>query len=410
MLDSFFKIHDYLVSHSEAPIRRLLMDEIDWNDRLIAIKGGRGVGKTDFLLARAKDIERQFSEAEADKYPKRSKKKASAVRPCLYVNFNNFYFTDHTLFDFAGAFVKAGGQYLLLDQMFKYPNWSKELRQCYNRYKNLHIIFTASPVMRLIEDNRDLSDIVKMYNLRGFSFREFLNLKTGLHLQPIPLETIIHSHASISREICETINPLNYFEAYLHHGYYPSFLENKSFEETLLKTMNMMLEVDVLLIKQIEVANLVKLRKLLYVMLNEAPATLNISNISAAINTSRATTMNYIKYLQDARLLNLLYMEGRTFPMKPSRVYIQNTNIAQTITTRELTPQDIYETYFYNAITSRHTINATERNAMFIVDGKHYFDVYAERQTADSIRPCAIGTLDIGKGNFIPLWLLGFLY
>jgi len=411
MLEAFYRIHDFLVAHSHTPIRRMLMDEINWEDRLIAIKGARGVGKTDFLLARAREIEQQA--AEGTLFPptaKRRRKDASMGRICLYVNLNNFYFTEHSLLEFAGMFAKSGGRYLLLDQAFKYPNWSKELRKCHDKYKELHIVFSASPVMRLIEDNRDLGGIVKMYNLRGFSFREYLNLRTGKHFRPFTLEQILKNHVSFSQDICARVNPLDYFRDYLHHGYYPSFLEDTNFEEQLLKTMNMILEIDVLLIKQIEVSNLAKLRKMLHQMLKDTPCALNISSLSDVIDTSRATTMNYIKYLQDARLLNLLYMEDKSFPMKPSRVYMQNTNLAYMISTREPSDQDIYETYFYNALHGGHKVNATERSAMFVVDKRFYFDVLENLPTRDSIRPCAVGNLTVGRGNFIPLWLLGFLY
>ena len=411
MLDAFYQIHDFLVEHANMPIRRLLMDEIDWSHRLIAIRGGRGVGKTDFLLTRAKEIEEKIKNAPVPILSTRKRAKAEEPsRPCLYVNLNNFYFTEHTLIEFVTMFVKSGGRYLLLDQVFKYPNWSKELRRCHDKFKELSIIFAASPVMSLEEDNRDLSGIISVYNLRGFSFREYLNLRTGMRLKPYTLGDILHSHASIALEICEHIHPLNYFKDYLRQGYYPSFLENKNFDEDLLKTMNAILEVDVLLIKQIEVSSLPKLRLMLNIMLNETPCPLNVSSLSEQIETSRATTMNYIKYLKDARMLNLLYMEGKAFPMKPSKVYMQNTNLAYMTSTRDIKTQDIYETYFYNALHVNHKVNATERNAMFIIDGKYYFDVLEHQPQRDHIRPCAIGDIECGRGNFIPLWMLGLLY
>ena len=412
MLDAFFRIHDFLVDHAAMPIRRLLMDEIDWNDRLIAIKGGRGVGKTDFLLSRAKEIEKEWKERPVEEplSKRRPRKQPSEVRPCLYVNLNDFYFTEHTLVDLAGSFVRVGGQYLFLDQLFKYPNWSKELKRCYSKYKDLHIIFCATPVMSIEEDNNDLKDIVKTYNLRGFSFREYLNLQTGLHFRSYTLEEIIQRHASISREICERVRPLDYFKAYLDHGYYPSYLEEKSFEAALLKVMNSQLEVDVLMIKQIDVACLHKLRKLLYILMRETPCALNISNISDEIGLSRATTMNYIKYLKDSRLINLLYMEDKNFPMKPTKVYMHNTNLARMIFTRELEPADLYETCFYTFVHGGHKLHATDRSAMFIVDNKFYFDVREKASSRDTIRPTAVGELETGRGNQIPLWLLGFLY
>jgi hypothetical protein len=323
---------------------------------------------------------------------------------------NDFFFTEHTLIELAAAFVKAEGRYLFLDQLFKYPNWSKELKRCYNKFKTLHIVICATPVMALDEDNHDLSSIIKTYNLRGFSFREYLNLQTGLHFRSYSLEEILQRHASISREICERVQPLEYFKAYLHHGYYPSFLESKSFEAELLKTMNSQLEVDVLMIKQIDVTCLHKLRKLLQILLREAPSALNVSSISEEIGLSRATTMNYIKYLKDSRLINLLYMENKNFPMKPSKAYMHNTNLALMIFTRALTPMDLYETCFYTAIHGSHKVNATERNAMFIIDNKYYFDVREKPSVRDAIRPTAVGEMETGRGNQIPLWLLGFLY
>ena len=412
MLASFFRIHDYLVDHASMPIRRLLMDEINWEDRLIAIKGGRGVGKTDFLLSRVKEIEEEWRNTPEPEYKGRSKKHKSIkdIRPCLYVSLNDFFFTEHSIVELASVFAKSGGKYLFLDQIFKYPNWSRELKRCYKKFEELHIIFCATPVMPIDEDNNDLRDIVKTYNLRGFSFREYLNLQTGLRFRSYSLDEIIQRHASISREVCERVQPLEYFKAYMHHGYYPSYLESKQFEASLLKVMNSQLEVDVLIIKEIDVACLHKLRKLLYILMQDAPCALNVSNISEAIGLSRATTMNYIKYLKDSRLINLLYPEGKTFPMKPTKVYMHNTNVARMNFIRELDPLDMYETCFYTFVHGGHKVNATDRSAMFVIDNKYYFDVKEKASSRDTIRPTAIGELETGRGNMIPLWLLGFLY
>ena len=411
MLDTFFAIHDFLVAHASMPIRRLLMDEINWEDRLIAIKGGRGVGKTDFMLTRVREIEEEWKNMpEQEQSARKRRKSHREIRPCLYVSFNDFFFTEHTLLELVSAFSKKGGRYLFLDQLFKYPNWSRELKRCYNKYKDLHIVFCATPVMPIDEDNPDLKDIVVTYNLRGFSFREYLNLQTGLKLHSYTLEEILQRHASISREICERVRPLNFFKAYLNHGYYPSYLESKSFETELLKVMNSQLEVDVLMIKQIDVACLHKLRKLLYILMHDAPCALNISSISDEIGLSRATTMNYVKYLKDSRLINLLYPEGKNFPMKPTKVYMHNTNVAKMDFAREIPMADMYETYFYNTIHGAHKVNVSDRSAMFIVDGKYYFDVKELPSMRDTIRPTAVGDMELGRGNQIPLWLLGFLY
>ena len=395
MLGAFRKTHDYLVEHVQVPARRVLMDEIDWKDRLVAIKGGRGVGKTDFLLYCAKE-ERRL-------HPEESKH-------TLYVNFNDFYFTEHSLVELAGQFVAAGGKRLLVDQAFKDPNWSRELSQCYYRYPDLHIVFIASSVMRLIEDNRDIGTIVRPYNLRGFSFREYLNITLGLNLPVYTLEEILQNHVQIAQQICQRIKPLNYFQDYLHHGYYPHFLDPHDFSESLLKMMNTVLDVDVLLIKQIEVSSLPKLRKLLYLMLQQTPCSLNVSSLAEAIDCSRSTTMNYIKYLKDARLLNMLYPEDKQFPLKPTKVYMQNTNLCYASCTREPDKQAIAETFFYATLHGNHKINATDRSAMFIIDGKYYMDALATTPIKTGIRYSAIADLEVGSQKNIPLWLFGFLY
>src|SRR5574344_2648064 len=246
-MESFFRTHDYLVEHLEAPIRRKLMDEIDWSSRMIGIKGGRGCGKTTFLLQYAKE-------------------RFGYDRSCLYINMNNLYFQGRGIADFAGEFCKIGGKVLLIDQVFKHPEWSSELRKCYDKYPNLKIVFTGSSVMRLKEENPELNGIADSYQLRGFSFREFLNLQTGNNFRPYTLDEILQNHEHIIKDILPKVSPLKYFHDYIHHGFYPFFLENRNFSENLLKTMNMMTEVDILLIKQIELKYLTKIKKLFYLL------------------------------------------------------------------------------------------------------------------------------------------------
>ena len=181
-MEAFYRTHAYLVEHTNAPVRRDLMDEIDWNDRLIGIKGTRGVGKTTFLLQYAKE-------------------KFGTDRSCLFINMNNFYFSGHGIVEFAAEFQRRGGKVLLIDQVFKYPEWSKELRMCYDRFPNLKIVFTGSSVMRLKEENMELRDIVKSYNLRGFSFREYLNLRLSVGRNPEQPRTDSQRHPLQSTSI-----------------------------------------------------------------------------------------------------------------------------------------------------------------------------------------------------------------
>lgn len=395
-MDSFFRTHAYLVEHTNAPVRRVLMDEIDWNERLIGIKGTRGVGKTTFLLQYAKE---HFG---------------SKDRRCLYVNMNNFYFQGRGIADFAGEFVGQGGQVLLIDQVFKQPNWSRELRECYDKYPQLKIVFTGSSVMRLKEENPELNGVVKSYNLRGFSFREYLNLKAHTHFGPLTLDDIVNNHEAIAKDIVQQVDPTAFFDDYLHHGFYPFFLENRNFMENLLKTMNMMTEVDILLIKQIELKYLTKIKKLFYLLALNGPQAPNISKLADEIDTSRATVMNYIKYLADARLINLIYNPGQQFPKKPSKVMMHNPNLMYVIYPITSSTQEVMETFFVNTLWKDHLVNQGDKDHCYLVDNKLRFRV-CDALVADKSRK-ASGTLyakyhqKIGHGDQIPLWLLGMLY
>lgn len=395
-MEAFFRTHAYLVEHTNAPVRRTLMDEINWDNRMIGIKGTRGVGKTTFLL--------QYAKEKFGAHDKR----------CLYVNMNNFYFQGKGIADFAGDFVNNGGKVLLIDQVFKQPNWSTELRKCYDSYPNLKIVFTGSSVMRLKEENPELHSIVESYNLRGFSFREYLNLMTGNNFHAYTLDEILHNHEHIIKDILPLISPMKYFSDYIHHGFYPFFLEHANFSENLLKTMNMMTEVDILLIKQIDLKYLTKIKKLFYLLAVEGPKAPNISNLAHEIQTSRATVMNYIKYLADARLINIIYPVGHEFPKKPSKVMMHNSNLMYAIYPIQVNEQEVMETFFVNSLWKDHQVNQASKDHYFTIDGNRKFKItdalseHKQRCNPDTIY--ARYNTEVGKDNLIPLWLLGFLY
>ncbi len=395
-MEAFFRTHSYLVEHVHAPVRRTLMDEIDWRDRLIGIKGTRGVGKTTFLLQYAKE---NFDVKD---------------RQCLYVNMNNFYFQGRGIADFAGEFVSHGGRVLLIDQVFKQTEWSQELRRCYDLYPELKIVFTGSSVMRLKEENPELNGIVKSYNLRGFSFREFLNLMTGNQFHSYSLDDILNNHEHIVKEILPKVSPMRYFQDYIHHGFYPFFQEQRNYSENLLKTMNMMTEVDILLIKQIELKYLTKIKKLFYQLAEEGPKAPNVSQLANDIETSRATVMNYMKYLTDARMLNMIYPVGEDFPKKPSKVMLHNSNLLYAIYPINVEKQDAMETFFVNSLWKDHTVNQAGKDAHYIVDGDKRFRICDAKNDAkmrknDDTYYARYNT-EVGHDNQLPLWLLGFLY
>lgn len=327
---------------------------------------------------------------------------------------NNFYFQCRGIADFAGEFYRNGGRVLLIDQVFKEPNWASELRKCYDLYPNLHIVFTGSSVMRLKDEDYELSGIVKSYNLRGFSFREFINLQTGNNFEPFTLADIVENHEKLVRKILPYVSPLKYFQDYVHHGFYPFYREHRNYSENLLKTMNMMTEVDILFIKQIELKYLTKIKKLFYLLAVEGPKAPNISNLAQEIETSRATVMNYIKYLSDARLINIMYHPGDDFPKKPSKVMMHNPNLMYTIYPYIADTQEVMETFLVNALWKDHVVNQGKQDACYIIDNMRKLKVvdYAKslklRNNADTTY-AVYNTTEGGNGR-VPLWMFGMTY
>ncbi len=370
------------------------MDQIDWSHRLIGIKGTRGIGKTDFLLSFAKE------------YYGNDKSRA-----CLYVNLNNLYFTQTSIITFADQFRKTGGKTLVLDQVYKYPNWSEELRYCYDHFKDLQIVFSGSTVMRLREENPHLREIVHSYKLEGFSFREFLELKTGEKFDSYSLDEILNNHEEIAGDIITKVRPLAYFDDYLRHGYYPFFLEKAHYAETLMKSINLILEIDISFLRQIELKYLPRLRKLLYKVGGEAPFQPNVSKLSAHINTSRATVMNYLYYLRQARLVKLLYDGPEDMQKKPSQIYLHNPNLIYCIERGEPEKELVHKTFFYNQVGCCHDITYSDKGD-FKVNDQHHFEICDSTGSNKKIKGLlkAKDMIEIGNQENIPLWLFGFLY
>lgn len=370
------------------------MNSIDWSQRLICIKGFRGVGKTAFLLDYIKE-----------QYPESN--------DVLYLNLNNFYFTKRKISSFADEFAKRGGKVLILDQIQKYPEWSEDLRKCYDEIPEIKIIFTSSPVLRIGEGNPDLDGIADINHLEGLSFREYLTHQTGNQFQTYSFEEIIKNHVAIAKEIVTKIKPLAHFDDYLKHGFFPYYMDDPNFYiNKLLKNINLALEIDVPYINQIEFKYLTKLRKLLHIIASETPFTPNVSKLASSVETSRATVMNYLRYLKNAKLINLLYENGGGNDdqiKKPQKVYMHNTNFLHAIAPNNNDKITIRQTFFYNQVSYKLKVGSSPK-ADFCVAGKYKFIVGGRKLEAAKDVYAASDVIEIGEGNKIPLWLFGFLY
>lgn len=396
-METFYNSHAFLMDSfpKEKVVRRSLMDTIDWSYRMIGIKGPRGVGRTSFLLQYAKEHFNPYR------------------RQCLYINVNNFYFQARGIVDLAGEFVRNGGQVLLIDQAFKLQNWREQLCEIYHKFPYLRIVYSTTSVNAAeAVDPTELSRISRVYVLHGFSFREYIGLKTGEQFEAYTFDQLLSNHEHILKTILPRVQPWHYFQEYLQYGYYPFFLENHNFHEGLLKAMNNMIEVDLLLSKQIELKYLARIKKLLYLLAIGDPSTPNVSRFAAEIGTSRATVMNYLKYLEEARLINMVYHQGETFPKKPASIYLHDANLMYAIYSKEMTEQTIMETFFVNCLWRHHTVNVLRRNGIFRINGTTNICVCEKGRRVRTVANTfyARYNTDVGRGFDIPLWLFGFLY
>ncbi len=391
-MEFFQNNHRTLLESTHPTLRRELLKTIDWSDQLICIKGFRGVGKTTFLLDY---LRKEFLNDPS----------------VLYVNLNNFYFTRRTIFSFADEFVKRGGKILLLDQIQKYPGWAKELKQCHDKLPGLKIIFTSSPVLRITEDNPHLKGIIKINHLEGLSFREYLNFFTKNSFPVYSFDEILKNHTDIAKEIVSKVRPLAYFGEYLKNGIYPYFIDDPNFySNLLLKHINLALEIDVPYINQIELKYLSKLRKLLYIIASETPFSPNVSKLAADVKTSRATVMNYLRYLKNAKLIQLLYANGGENDLKkPDKVYMHNTNLLFAIAPENVEKNNLRQTFFYNQVGYILPVNSSEK-ADFLVNHTWNFIVGGHKTEPGEGLFAAADMIETGSKNKIPLWLFGFLY
>lgn len=393
-LEPFFQSHAYLVGSVKATVRRSLMDRIDWSRSLIGIRGSRGVGKTTFLLSYAKEY---FD---------------PQLRQCLYVNMNNFLFQGKGLVDFVGDFHQYGGLVLLVDQAYKLPDWCGQLIECHRKYPGVRIVYTTTTVTNP-EDPKEkqLQDISDVYYLHGFTFREYVNSQTGMEFRTYTLDEILKNHEQILKSILPRVRPWNFFQDYLHHGYYPFFLDVHSFSENLLKSVNMMIEVDVLFLKQIDLKYLSRLKKLLYQLAIEGITSPNVTSLAESIGTSRATVMNYIRNLEEARLVHLVYRKDDEMPKKPSQIMMHNTNLMYSIYPGELATRDVMETFFVNSLWRHHKVYKGRKEGQYNVDGIDITVCDRNRRVRQRQGTYyARYNTETGHGTDVPLWLFGFLF
>jgi predicted AAA+ superfamily ATPase len=387
-----------LLSNLKFSFSRGLVEDIAWDERLIGIQGARGVGKTTLLLQHIKE-----------KYSNRN--------DCLYLSMDDISFPYNSLVDLAEDFYNKGGKKLFVDEIHKYPNWSQELKNIYDSYPDIHVVFTGSSILHIHGGKADLSRRAVVYKMQGLSFREFLQIETGLKFPKYKLDEILKNHEAIALMVIEKVKPLVYFQNYLKFGYYPYYLQGKNtYSIKLSATIGLTIEADIPYLLNMEMKYINKLKRFLYVLSTNVPFKPNITQLAQSIEMSRQTTLTYLRYLKDAEIISMIYAKGKGYGTlsKPEKIYLYHPNLNYALAEENTNIGNLRESFFLNQLSYLYNIEAAATGDFF-VNNEYTFEVGGKNKSFTQIKKVknsyiAADDLESGIGNKIPLWLFGFLY
>ena len=379
---------------------RSLMDEINWKTRLLAIRGARGVGKTTLMLQYLK------MHYEGD------------GREALYVSLDNVYFTSHSLGEFVEQFYMRGGKHLFLDEVHKYPEWSREIKNIYDEYPDMRIVFSGSSLIQILNAEADLSRRCIAYDMQGLSYREFLKLYYGIDVRRYTLDEILTAPDAICADVNAKCRPLAYFEEYLQMGYYPFRLEgNDDYYTRIENVANMILEMELPQQCGLDVGNVRKLKALLAILATEVPMMVDMTKLSLMSGVSRTTLLAYLQYLYRARLINLLYSDLDSLKklQKPDKIYLENPNLLYVFSLDEVNKGTLREVFMTNQLSYSHQVEYSSRRADYTIDRRYIIEVGGKSKDGKQVAGeseafIAADNIEYSVGNKIPLWTFGFLY
>ena len=406
MLETFFQLsQNYILNYQQEYVRYFLKTH-DLSNRFSIISGQRGIGKTTAII--------QYLQAQ---YPDLYTTKA------LYIQADHFLLGNRSLYEIADEFVKMGGELLCIDEIHKYNNWSQELKSINDTFRELKLLVSGSSALEIHKGSYDLSRRALVYSMKGMSFREFIEIRLGVELPNIELDTLLKEHQPFAQEIItnlatqkEKILPL--FNEYLKVGYYPYYFEYNNQEQFYLaleQNIHTTIESDLLAIyPSLTGVSIRKLKSLLKVISESVPFIPDMKKLKGIIGVGDERTLkNYLKYLEDAGLIKMLmkHSKGLNSIEKPEKIYLDNSNL---LFTSKANIGTIRETFFMNQVSKEHQLIAP-KNGDFLVDEKYLFEVGGQSKSFKQIKDMqnsfvASDEIERGFGNKIPLWLFGFLY
>ena len=389
-MDRLQKNFDWVLRNVPTDFFRYMYDRINWENRLLGLVGPRGVGKTTLVLQYAlKQLKRNET---------------------LYVTADDLYFANHKLLDLADEFSRLGGKVLIIDEIHKYKEWSRELKLIYDYHAELKVVFTGSSILDITKGTSDLSRRAVMYQMQGLSFREYLQMFHQISLPVYSLEEIVSHQVEIPNDF----RPYAYFQPYLKKGYYP-FAKEEDFEIRLQQVVRNTLETDILQFAEINVATARKLKQLLAIISQSVPFKPNMSSLATMINAGRNNLADYFLYMEEAGLIAQLRDDtgGIRGLGKVDKVYLDNTNLVYVLGEQEANIGNIRETFFFNQLRVNQDVITSSISDFQI--GKRTFEVGGKNKKQKQLQGVDNGfvvkdDIETGYLNVIPLWMFGLNY
>ena len=398
-MDTLFKKHRILVSQVSMAIVRQMMDSINWEKQLVSIRGSRGVGKTTLM--------RQYIK----------QKYGVNAGEALYCVMDSMYFTNHTLLEVAERFHLMGGKHLFLDEVHKYPTWSKELKEIIDLWPDLKITFTGSSLLQILNADADLSRRVLSYEMAGLSFREYLRFYKGIDFPSYSLNEILNDADSICEKVCKACHPQALFEEYLRVGYYPFYDgDEQEYYSRIENVVSFIIDQEMTQFCGVEPAYTRKLKAMLLFLANNVPYDVSIAKLSSYLEINKNTVLSYLSSMQKAELLCLLFTDNKsvTKMQKPDKIYLHNPNMLYALSTEEKVGT-VRECFVVNQLSNNHTVEYGKAQGDFKIDGHIVIEVGGKDKSFDQIADIPnsyilADSMEFPIGKKLPLWLVGFLY
>lgn len=401
-MEKLFERHDAYISAISMDYVRDMMQRINWDARLIVIRGPKGVGKSTLM--------KQYIKSHFD----------ADDRHVLYCSADTNFFSTKALVDVADTFVKRGGKWLFIDEVHKYTGWSREVKEIYDLHPDLHIILSGSSLIQINDGQADLSRRILIYDMPGLSLREYIRLDQGLDIEPTTLDQLLASPNQYCRKVMSLCRPLEHFANYRRFGYYPFFLEGKeAYYDKVENVINYIVDVELPKHRGIDVGNTRKIKALLQVISQMTPYEVDIAKLSKTTGIMRTTVLKYLTHLEEACLIHRLFtnLKNVTDLQKPDKVYLDNTNLLYTLSPEKPEIGTVRETFFANQLASAgHKVEyAGYKRGDFRIDDAIVIEVGGQdkgfSQIADQENAyVAADDIESAYMGKIPLWAFGFLY